>query len=82
MASAGPREDEKIDDWVNQMDTILGNLGQVVQIASSGLFQCQHVCVCVFLYMFFLMSLFAESSTGCLKFKGVHKCFDRRWLLF
>jgi hypothetical protein len=23
MASAGPRENEKIDDWVNQMDEIL-----------------------------------------------------------
>ena len=60
MASAGPREDEKIDDWVNQMDTILGNLGQVVQIVSSGLFQCQHV-------FFFWMSLFADSFTGWLK---------------
>ena len=42
MASAGPREDEKIDDWVNQMDTILGGLGQV-QVLSRVLFQSQHV---------------------------------------
>ena len=52
MASAGPREDEKIDDWVNQMDTILGGLGQV-QVLSRVLFQSQHV------FVFFMMSLSA-----------------------
>lgn len=54
MASAGPREDEKIDDWVNQMDTILGALGQVVYMLQGS---CSNVsmCVCVF-----LMSLLAK----------------------
>ena len=75
MASAGPREDEKIDDWVNQMDTILGNLGQVVQIASSG-FVPMSACV------FFLDEFVCRQFYRLVEVFGVHKCFDRQLLLF
>ena len=64
MASAGPREDEKIDDWVNQMDTILGGLDQVVQMLQAG---CSNVSM-----SFRLMTFICRKFWRLFEVFGVH----------